>query len=357
MDIENVTSSLRAYKGRISRRSAVWGIAVAVALTGYWSLRHHLGTNEVGAKFNKITHACDNFGPGGTYFFLPVINDWYVLDAKLISTTMGRGKEGDRKYDDRLTFKTKDGNDIMMDLKVPYRVDPKCACEIIRRVATSNEELLEKIVRPYSRSVPRDSFGSLSSLEFASTPGRNAKAQEANDTLAEVLGKYGISVSNVNTGTFEFQNEVYREQVQQMKLAETAIPATMASIPAQKEENSRLLNEAETYKQDLIAAADGELAQAKTNADGYYNQKKNEAEGILTAGRNRAAAIAKERQAMISQGGKTMIQMQIAKCLEGKQIVQVPICDKNGTMFNTFDLNQFMSQFGAVKALQSKDKQ
>jgi regulator of protease activity HflC (stomatin/prohibitin superfamily) len=223
-------------------------------------------------------------------------------------------------------------------------------------VARSNEELKEKIARPYTRSIPRDHFGALSSEEFANTKDRNAMARNAAKDLGAVLDRFGLLSTTVNTGKYDFANVEYRKLVQEMKVAETEFPAVVASLAAQTEENNRLLNEAEKYKKETVANSDGALNQAKVAADGYLGSKRAEAAGIMARGRNRAEAIRKERESMISSGGQTKIQMQIAQCLRGKPIVPVPICDKNGMQLQTFDLNNFLSTYAVTKAKAAEEK-
>lgn len=60
-------------------------------------------------------------------------------------------KEGDRPVPDDVTFKTKDGNNVHIDVNVMWQIDPKKAGKIVSNVGTSIDEIKERLVRPISR--------------------------------------------------------------------------------------------------------------------------------------------------------------------------------------------------------------
>jgi len=65
-----------------------------------------------------------------------------------------RPKRGDKLFRDDLLFKTIDGNDISLDVIVSYRIDRAKAPDLVQRVATSDFELKDKVVRTIARSRP-----------------------------------------------------------------------------------------------------------------------------------------------------------------------------------------------------------
>ena len=91
---------------------------------------HTTGLTEVGVRTRKMAFWGPKgvedriYAPGGTYFFLPLINDWHVFDTKLQNLEMTFSKmRGDRRTRDDLVFKTIDGNDIGLDVIIVYRID------------------------------------------------------------------------------------------------------------------------------------------------------------------------------------------------------------------------------------------
>ena len=105
-----------------------------------WSLTGHKGVEE-------------RVYPGGTTeFFAPFLTDWHTFDTRTRVMTMQAARGGAREGNDELVFKTKDGNDIGLDVTISYHIDPKMAYKILQEVATSDAEIEECVVRTISRS-------------------------------------------------------------------------------------------------------------------------------------------------------------------------------------------------------------
>src|SRR6266498_447798 len=108
-----------------------------------------------------------------------------------------RNDRHDRQTGDDIPFKTKDGNDIRIDVIFTYRVDPQRAPYIRQFVAKDMLELKEKVFRTVARSKPRDYLGEYSTEQFYHAENRNKAAENARKGLQEILTEYGIIVENV----------------------------------------------------------------------------------------------------------------------------------------------------------------
>src|SRR5258708_40182430 len=69
----------------------------------------------------------------------------------------------------QLIFKTRDGNDLFVDMTFSYRIEPTNAPFILQYVARNNLELREKVFKTVTRSRTRDFLGALSTDEFTRT--------------------------------------------------------------------------------------------------------------------------------------------------------------------------------------------
>src|SRR5258706_10331903 len=111
-------------------------VVTAVALvTG--CVPRSTGATEVGVHVNKITGVEDRvYPPGGTYFFMPFLTEWYVFPIRTQALEMVLDNaKGDRSEKDDVEFKTRDGNDVALDVTVLYRIDPTKVVHILTRVA------------------------------------------------------------------------------------------------------------------------------------------------------------------------------------------------------------------------------
>ena len=175
---------------------AKWGLVVLALLVLSFKSIHSTGTTEVGVRtikwslFGKSGVENKVYQPGATYFFLPVFNEWGTFDARLqiVEMTATTGK-GDTHSADDIPFKTKDGNDIRIDVIFTYRVDPQRAPYIRQFVAKDMVELKEKVFRTVARSKPRDYLGEYSTEQFYHAENRNKAAENAKQGLQAILSE------------------------------------------------------------------------------------------------------------------------------------------------------------------------
>ena len=107
------------------------------------------------------------YGPGSAYLVLPVINAWNVLPTSQQNLIMtSNPTEGDRPVPDDITFKTKDGNNVYIDVNIMWRINPERAADVISRVGHSVEEIKERVIRPVSRATIRDVFNKITGAFF-----------------------------------------------------------------------------------------------------------------------------------------------------------------------------------------------
>ena len=314
------------------------------------------GTTEVGVRTVKWTlfgkQGVENkvYQPGATYFFLPFFNEFNRYDARqqIVEMTATAGK-GDRRGVDDIPFKTRDGNDIRIDIIFTYRIDPQRTPYIREYVAGSMEELKEKVFRTVARSKPRDYLGEYSTEEFYHAENRNRAAEATKKGLQAILKEYGIIVENVALMDYRFSPE-YQKVITDKKVAETKTTTLISAKASTEELNKKLLNDALADVNKITAEADGKYQEAVLNADAYFQQQTNLAAATLAEGRAEAASISKMREAMNNEGGITQVRMAIADSLRGKRIVMVPMGNGNAFNLQTLDVNDMLRGAGLLKA-------
>jgi regulator of protease activity HflC (stomatin/prohibitin superfamily) len=269
------------------------------------------------------------YQPGSAYFFLPIFNAWDTFDTRMQVVEM--------KGPTQLTLKTRDGNDLFVDVTFSYHINPTNAPYIRQYVAKSDLELREKVFKTVARSRTRDFFGLLSTDEFTKTEDRNKATELAKDGLQKIFSEYGIILDRVGVMDYRFDPD-YLKVITEKKIAEAKTLEVRAQMEAQREGNKRLINESEGQVKSMIAAALGRYSNTVSAADADLDQKRILADAILTEGTNTALAIIKQREAMASAGGEAQIQLAFATNLLGKRIIMIP--SGNGINLQTFDLNK-----------------
>ena len=332
-----------------------WGLAALALLIVSFKSIHSAGTTEVGVRtikwslFGKSGVENKLYQPGATYFFLPVFNEWETFDARLQIVEMtATVDKGDKQGVDDIPFKTKDGNDIRIDVIFTYRVDPQRAPYIRQFVAKDMIELKEKVFRTVARSKPRDYLGEYSTEEFYHAENRNKAAENAKQGLQAILSEYGIIVESVALMDYRF-NADYQMIITNKKIADTRTKTLVSERDSTVELNKKLLQDALAEVNKAIAQANGQYQEAVLGADAYFQQQTNLAAATIAEGAAEAASIKKMREAMMNEGGLIQVKMAIAENLRGKRIIMIPTGNANSFNLQTLDLNEILRQFGVTK--------
>jgi regulator of protease activity HflC (stomatin/prohibitin superfamily) len=317
-------------------QTAFWSIVILLALAVFgFSSYHATDSTEVGVRTVKWlgTRGVEDrvYQPGSAYFFLPIVNDWDTFDTRLQVLEM--------KGESQLTIKTRDGNDLFVDVTFSYRIDPAKAPFIRQNVAANDRELREKVVATVTRSRSRDFLGALSTDDFTHTEARNAAVDEAKIGLQKIFDEYGVILERVAVMDYRFDPD-YLKVITEKKIAEARSLEIRAQMEAQKEANKRMLNEAEGQVRAMLATMQGRYSNTVSAADAEFDQKESLAEAIMSEGTNQAQSIAKQREAMASAGSETQIQLAMATNLIGKRIVMIPT--GNSVNLHTLDLNKLL---------------
>lgn len=315
------------------------GLGILLAISSY----HSTESTEVGVRTRKIGLLSKAgvedriYPPGSVYLFLPLINEWDVYDTRIQVVEMKRDNQGRNK---ELAFKTIEGNDLSLDIRFAYRIDPDKAAFIRQFVAHTIPELTEKIFKPIARSRTRDFFNELNTQEFYRAEARNKATEQAKAGLQEIFKNYGIILESVSLMDYRF-NDAYTKIIEQKKIAEQNKSQIEARIMAQFEANIKMRNEADGIVNGMIAQVNGLYTNTVAAAEAYYDQQKIIAEATLVEGKNQAETIRKQREAMATAGGETKVKMKMAENLKGKRIIMVPM-NPSSMNINTLDFNKFM---------------
>lgn len=281
-----------------------------------------------------------SYPAGGVYFIMPYFNSWATLPTSQQNLLMNTNtKEGDRPVPDDVAFKTKDGNNVYIDVNVMWRVDPTKAGTVISRVGQSIEEIKERVVRPMSRSVIRDTFNEITSEEYYQVTVKNKVAEEARAKLAAEVAPYGVIIDMLQVQQHRFDT-AYQAAINAQKQAEADVQKLIEQQKAMEQQKQSELEAKRSEWNKLTEEALGQAGRAQNDADGYYQTKTNEAKALLASAMAEAEATKKEAEALSRLGGDAYVKMQLAKMLGKKRVILVPAASAS-----TLNVNKMVDFF------------
>ena len=315
-------------------------------------LPHSTDSTEVGVRVARVAIVgspgviTEVYNPGATYFFPPVINDWYVFEVGVQNLVMTReGNAGARAGDDSIRFKTHDGNDISVDVTVTWRILADRAPYLLQFVGSDTRHVEERLVRPVSRSIIRDLLNELRSEQYYDTALRFAQAEAAREVCNHYLEPEGVMVEQVLLGEHHF-NEAYEEVIRDKTIAEQQAARLRSESEAAREQRKQELEVAKGGASQLIEAARGNATKAQLRADANYFEKDRKAQARLAEARAKAEGLRARAKAMGGSGGRQMVKLKVAEALKGKPILFIPA---SGGDLRTMDMNALISQYAASK--------
>ncbi len=312
---------------------------------------HTTESTEVGVRVNMLTGVLEEkvYPPGGTYFFAPFITDWYTFSTEARRLTMlADPKSGDRQGKDDLEFKTRDGNDVGVDVTVIYRTVPEKAPFILRWVAKDDQGLKERIIRPMARSMIRDVLNGLSSEDIYA--GRKFQAADnARKVLDGALQYFGVRCDNVILGDHRFHQR-YQQAINDRKVYDQQVNTNRSAAENSRGEWEAKLESTRGDVERMVAAEKGKAQQSTLEADAWFVSRQKEAEAILSERRARAEGVRKMNEALSGAGGRVMVKRKIAEKLKGKRIVVLPGGGSSDVGVQKLDVNELLRAYGIVEA-------
>lgn len=297
-------------------------------------------STEVGVHVNMLTGLDEEvYPPGGTYFFAPLITDWYTFSTQAQTLKMTADpNDGDRRGKDDVEFKTKDGNDVGVDVTIIYRIISQKAPHILTQVARSDRDLKDRILRPMARSIVRDILNELTSEDIYAGQKFTA-ADKAQAALTAALEPYGVQCDNVILGDHRF-HEAYQEAINNKKINDQKVNTNRSKAENVKREWEAELESAKGQVEQRLAQERGRVEQIKLDADAYY---------VAAEKTANAQAILAMNEALAGSGGRIMVKRKVAEVLKGKRIVVLPGGGEGSMGLQKMDVNQLLQTYAVTE--------
>jgi len=199
-------------------------------------------------------------GPG-LHWILPVVEQVVTYSISNQSYTMSAAtQEGQVTGDDSIRARTKDGQEVILDASVLYRIDPKKVVQL-HIVWQNNYE--NGIIRPEARGIIRDAASQYGVEEVVSTK-RLEMVQYITDELSKTLSDNNLELVDFILRDIHFSDE-YAAAVETKQIAEQQAQQAKFVVEQKKQE-------AEQARQVAQGQADAAVIAAKGAADAQIIQ-------------------------------------------------------------------------------------
>jgi len=239
--------------------SAIVVVALVVwALSGFYIVEE--GTRGVVLRFGQYK---ETTMPGLQWRIPWPVEEVNSVDVQNVNTIeigyRSSGQGQDQTVPRESLMLTRDEN--IVDVRLAVQYDIKNPQDLVFNVADETRA----VVRGATESALREVVGT-NSMDFVLTEGRAAVVNETRELVQKVLDRY---LTGINIVAVEMQNAQPPREVK---------PAFDDAVKA-REDQVRLINEAEAYRNDVIPRARGQAAREIQQAEGYQAAVMANAEG------------------------------------------------------------------------------
>ena len=242
-------------------------------------------------------------------------------------------------------IQTSDGSSVDVDVTIAYRItDPY----VVATKLGPGEEYLRRVI---ARAEPnlKSALGRLTQQQFYDSPLRAERANEARDQFNEEMKEYGIEIEHVLVRYFEY-DPTFQDLIEQNKLQVQMVLKQVAL--GRKEDKQMALERVRTEGEQLvhIEIQGGQAYRVEREAERDFYVRSKMAEADLLMQLAEAEAMKMRNEAMQVIGADRKVAMEMAKVLEGLEVILMP-SGGAGSM-NPLDLDDVLDTFGVQSYVQ-----
>lgn len=224
---------------------------------------------QVAVIFNTLSGALEEPRDSGTSVVVPVVQQYTIYDIAQREYTMSRtASEGGRTGDDAVRGRTRDGQEVLLDVSILYSISRDQVNTLHVRWQNRFED---NFVRPTARGLVREVVAGYSANEIYSEE-RGEMEQQIQDRLAESMEREGLTLTDVLVRDITFSEEFARS-IEQARIAEQESERARLQV-------SRVQQEAEQQRAQAQGQRDAQVLRAEGAAQEIILRAQAEAEAL-----------------------------------------------------------------------------
>lgn len=215
--------------------------------------------------FQTITGNLEEPRGPGTSIILPVLQQATIYDVSLQEYTVaGATEESTRRGDDAVAVRTVDGQEVLIDATVIYRISPDG--DGVNRVHQLwQNRYTDQFIRPVMRGFIRDVIsGYRAEAVYASA--RQAIQDSITQQIAERIAQDGFELQDFIIRNVTFSNQEFANSIEQVQIAERRAQEASFRVQQEQQEAERVRVQAQGERDAEIARAEGEAESIRIRA-------------------------------------------------------------------------------------------
>jgi len=265
-----VTAIARASRNQNAKglsSSAITVVVIAIILTTLGAGLVYVEANERGVVKTVRAGGVRSVAlDPGLHWILPIVEQVVPYSISNQTYTMSATpSEGQIQADDSIRARTKDGQEIIIDASVIYRVDPS---KVVQLHIIWQNNYQDGIVRPESRGIIRDAVSKYGVEEVVSTK-RAEMVAFIEEELSKTLTKNNLELQDFVLRDIHFSDE-YAAAVEQKQIAEQQAQQAKLIVEQRKQEAEQAREtargQADAVRIAAEGAADAQVTQAEAQA-------------------------------------------------------------------------------------------
>ncbi|MBI2569440.1 MAG: hypothetical protein HYV63_20700 [Candidatus Schekmanbacteria bacterium] len=346
----------------------------SLAATAVGCVEYRSGPSQVGVVVRKIAIGVKPMDvlPSNQFgWYVPYVTQFFTLTRvtrracmaeDIVACGAAKTDESGISLYPPLSLKTKDGNTVSLDLLIEYSIDDstEAVAFILENVGRSDREIEEIVLKAVLRSIPRDFFSQMATEDLKGERAPDTaddggaelqrrpvyrRADEAKEALAkELQERYHIKLEK-----YIYKDHHYTDTYQELVVEEKQLVEQLGKfeehINVQRETNKVLLAQARAEAARKHGDADAEFSKIVTGAEAFLAQQKLLAEAVEREGDAESEAARLHNESLAGDGGRRIVQMNVARKLMGKRVLLMPI-GGGGMDLRTTDVNKLLEMYG-----------
>lgn len=224
---------------------------------------------QVAVVFNTLDGTLGEPRRAGTHIIFPVLQQSTIYPISFQEYTMsGVAVEGRVQGDDAVRVRTSDGQEVILDVTLIYRINPDDVNIVHERWQNRYES---DLVRPLLRGYVRDAVSGFRA-EAVYGESRAVVQEQIETNIHDRLATEGFEVTDMIIRNVAFSSEEFAQSIERVQIAERQAQEAAFRVQQEEQEAERVRVRADGARDAAIAEAEGEaqgirlLAEAQADA-------------------------------------------------------------------------------------------